>query len=84
MCGGRRDLGTVVRGGGKKRWWLGRWQAWSPTTTRIETSAGDTALAHEIEAVAASRLEQLIWMAAWGEPCPLISCQGNDIYLSPR
>jgi len=32
-----------------KRWWLGRWQAWSPSTTRIETSAGGTALAHEIE-----------------------------------
>jgi hypothetical protein len=42
-------------------------------------SAGDTALAYEIEAVAASRLKQLIWMAAWGEACSLISCQENDI-----
>jgi hypothetical protein len=36
-------------------------------------------LAHEIEAVAASRLDQLIWMADWGEACLLISWQENKI-----
>jgi hypothetical protein len=85
VCGGRRDFWGLLCEGGDESLVVGALASLvAPSTTRIETSAGDTALAHEIEAVAASRLEQLIWMAAWGEACPLISCQKNDIYLSPR